>query len=334
MDFHEHTATQAVQDSFRDTPDPRLRELLNALTRHLHDYVREVKPSVHEWEQAIRFLTAVGRACTDTRQEFALLSDVLGVSMLVETLNERGGGTESTVLGPFHMVESPPACARRQHRPGRRSGAMHRVGTRVLDTTGTPLPNAEVDVWQCNDQGFYDVQQPRVKPSGNGRGLFHTDAEGRFWFRTVLPSHYPIPTDGPIGRLLEATHRRPYRPAHIHFIVQPAGHAPLTTHVFVAGSPISTPTPCSPSDKALSSTSPTPTTTRPPLATVFNRLSDTHSSTCPLPEHQPETLDRTQPHSHLSTTCGQVVTWSTPSDASVADRIGLTARVRGWTTSN
>ncbi|WUH99352.1 hypothetical protein OHR68_38585 [Spirillospora sp. NBC_00431] len=111
------------------------------------------------------------------------------------------------------------------------------VSGRVLDTDGSPLADAEVDVWQCNDQGFYDVQEPDVQPSGNGRGLFHTDSEGRFWFRSVVPSQYPIPTDGPIGRFLEATRRHLYRPAHIHLIVRAEGHTPLTTHIFVAGSP-------------------------------------------------------------------------------------------------
>lgn len=236
MDFNEHTATQAVQDSFGATPDPRLRELLDALTRHLHAFVREVRPSVQEWERAIRFLTEVGQACTDTRQEFVLLSDVLGVSMLVETLNDAEGGTESTVLGPFHMVESPPrALGDSIDLVGKAEPCL--VSGRVLDTNGSPLADAEVDVWQCSDQGFYDVQEPGVQPSGNGRGLFHTDPEGRFWFRTVVPSHYPIPTDEPVGRLLEATRRHPYRPAHIHFIVRAEGHTPLTTHVFVAGSP-------------------------------------------------------------------------------------------------
>lgn len=236
MDFNEHTATQAVQDSFRNTTDPRLQEVLTALTRHLHAFVRETRPSVEEWERAIQFLTAVGQACSDTRQEFVLLSDVLGVSMLVETLNELEGGTESTVLGPFHMVESPPrALGDSIDLVGEAEPCV--VSGRVLSADGTPLPDAEVDVWQCNEHGFYDVQQPGVQPSGNGRGLFHTDAEGRFRFRTVVPSHYPIPTDGPVGRLLEATGRHPYRPAHIHFIVQAEGHTPLTTHVFVAGSP-------------------------------------------------------------------------------------------------
>ncbi|WP_433465499.1 dioxygenase [Spirillospora sp. CA-128828] len=236
MDFNEHTAAQAVQDSFRNTPDARLRDLLDALTRHLHAFVRETKPSIKEWEEAIGFLTAVGQACTDTRQEFVLLSDVLGVSMLVETLNEHEGGTESTVLGPFHMVESPQrALGDTIDLVGEAEPCV--VSGRVLDTDGAPLPNAEVDVWQCDENGFYDVQRPGVQPAGNGRGLFHTDTEGRFNFRTVIPSHYPIPTDGPIGRLLEATGRHPYRPAHIHFIVRADGHTPLTTHVFVAGSP-------------------------------------------------------------------------------------------------
>ncbi|XRQ07351.1 dioxygenase [Actinomadura welshii] len=236
MDFNEDTATQAVQESFGKARDPRLRELLTALTGHLHDFIRETRPSIQEWDQAIQFLTAVGQACTDTRQEFVLLSDVLGISMLVETLNEREGGTESTVLGPFHMVESPPrALGDSIDLVGEAEPCV--VSGRVLGTDGTPLPDAEVDVWQCNEQGFYDVQQPGAQPAGNGRGLFHTDAEGRFRFRTVVPSHYPIPTDGPVGRLLQATGRHPYRPAHIHFIVQAAGHEALTTHVFVAGTP-------------------------------------------------------------------------------------------------
>ncbi|MDX3612863.1 6-chlorohydroxyquinol-1,2-dioxygenase [Streptomyces europaeiscabiei] len=247
--------TEAVVDSLDGTADPRLRELLAALTRHLHAFVREAEPTTAEWEQAIAFLTATGRACTDTRQEFVLLSDVLGVSMLVETINsdgrdERyekgestegdesdglGGVTESTVLGPFHMTESP----------ARELGAdIDLVGGgepcvisgRVLSKDGTPLPGAVLDVWQANPEGYYDVQQPDLQPPGNGRGLFTADAEGRFWFRTCVPSPYPIPTDGPVGDLLRATARHPYRPAHIHFIVSAEGHTPVTTHIFVAGS--------------------------------------------------------------------------------------------------
>jgi hydroxyquinol 1,2-dioxygenase len=237
-DFTSDTATDAVVDSFADTPDPRLRELLTALVRHLHAFVRETEPTIAEWERAIGFLTATGQKCDDERQEFILLSDVLGASMLVESINHAAppGATESTVLGPFHVVTSP----RREL-----GDSIDLMGTgppcvvrgRVLSADGALLPGAQLDVWQANDQGFYDVQQPGVQPRGNGRGLFTADWDGAFWFRTVVPSHYPIPTDGPVGALLNATSRHPYRPAHIHFIVTAPGHLPLTTHMFVAGSP-------------------------------------------------------------------------------------------------
>jgi hydroxyquinol 1,2-dioxygenase len=208
------------------------------MARHLHAFVRETEPTIGEWQQAIDFLTATGHRSDDERQEFILLSDVFGVSMLVETINNRktAGATESTVLGPFHVVTSPRRAL---------GDSIDLVGTgpqcvvegRVLSADGMPLPGAELDVWQANDQGFYDVQQPEVQPRGNGRGLFTADRDGAFWFRTIVPSHYPIPHDGPVGTLLEATRRHPYRPAHIHFIVTAPGHRPLTTHVFVAGSP-------------------------------------------------------------------------------------------------
>jgi hydroxyquinol 1,2-dioxygenase len=237
-DFTEETAADAVVESFAATADPRLRELLSSLVRHLHAFVRDTEPTIAEWEQAIDFLTATGHKCDHERQEFILLSDVLGISMLVETINNRktAGATESTVLGPFHMVTSPRRAL---------GDTIDLVGTgpqcvlagRVLSADGTPLPGAELDVWQANDQGFYDVQQPDVQPPGNGRGLFTAGQDGAYWFRTIVPAHYPIPTDGPVGTLLEATKRHPYRPAHVHFIVTAPGHRPLTTHVFVAGSP-------------------------------------------------------------------------------------------------
>jgi hydroxyquinol 1,2-dioxygenase len=235
-DFTEENAAAAVVDSFANTPDPRLRELLSSLVRHLHAFVRETEPTMAEWEYAIDFLTKTGQKCDDERQEFILLSDVLGISMLVETINNRAGGaTESTVLGPFHVVESP----RREL-----GDTVDLVGTgpqcvvtgRVLTADGIPVPGAELDVWQANDQGFYDVQQPGVQPRGNGRGLFTADENGAFWFRTVVPSYYPIPTDGPVGELLIATRRHPFRPAHIHFIITAEGYRPLTTHIFVANS--------------------------------------------------------------------------------------------------
>jgi hydroxyquinol 1,2-dioxygenase len=238
MDFTEETATGAVVASFEGAADPRLREVLGSLVRHLHGFVREVEPTFEEWERAIGFLTATGQKCDDTRQEFILLSDVLGVTMLVDAINHRTAteATDSTVLGPFHMVASP----RRELGDTIdlvAAGEPCVVTGRVLSLDGSPLAGALVDVWQADDHGFYDVQQPGTQPQGNGRGLFTCDEDGRFWFRTVTPSPYPIPTDGPVGRLLTATGRHPYRPAHIHFIVAADGHLPVTTHIFVAGSP-------------------------------------------------------------------------------------------------
>lgn len=228
--------TAEAVESLRSTDDPRLRELPAALIRHLHAFARETRLTRPEWENAVAFLTVTGRTCTDTRQEFILLSDVLGLSTVVETVNghRAPGATESTVLGPFHLTESPV----------RELGAdIDLVGAGepcvisgvVRSTDGTPLPGAVVDVWQAYPHGFYDVQQPGLQPSGNGRGLFTADAGGRFRFRTCVPSAYPVPADGPVGALLKATGRHPYRPAHVHFVASAAGHAPVTTHVFVAG---------------------------------------------------------------------------------------------------
>jgi hydroxyquinol 1,2-dioxygenase len=236
-DFTEETAADAVVESFAPSTDARLREILTSLVRHLHGFAREVELTVPEWELAIDFLTRTGQKCDDKRQEFILLSDVLGLSMLTETISNRkfGVATESTVLGPFHVVDSPVRAL---------GDNIDQVGTgepcvvtgRVVSVSGEPLPGATLDVWQVNDQGFYDVQQPGVQEIGNGRGLFTTDDKGEFWFRTIVPRYYPIPADGPVGELLRATGRHSYRPAHIHFIVAAPGHRELTTHIFVAGS--------------------------------------------------------------------------------------------------
>ena len=236
--FSEERSAEVVAASFANTPDPRLRQVLTSLVHHLHAFVKDVELTEEEWGVAIDFLTRTGQMSDDVRQEFILLSDVLGVSMLVETINHRTGGTatESTVLGPFHVVESPP----------RQLGddiALDGKGTpclvsgRVTGPDGEPLAGASVDVWQTNEDGFYDVQQPGVQPAGNLRGLFTADADGRYWFRSVVPRYYPIPDDGPVGQLLAATGRHPNRPAHLHLIVAAPGHRPVTTHVFVAGSP-------------------------------------------------------------------------------------------------
>jgi hydroxyquinol 1,2-dioxygenase len=238
LDFTEEESAEVVARSFAGSPDPRLREVLSALVRHLHAFVKEVDLTLPEWEAAIEFLTETGQMSQGTRQEFILLSDVLGISMLVETINNRTGGrsTESTVLGPFHMVESPAReLGADIALDGKGQPCL--VTGRVRDVTGQPIPGARIDVWQANDDGFYDVQQPGVQPELNLRGLFTSDTGGEFWFRTVVPRYYPIPTDGPVGRLLDGTARHPNRPAHIHFIVAAPGHRTLTTHVFEAGSP-------------------------------------------------------------------------------------------------
>ena len=249
MDFSESDSVEAVLASFADTPDPRLHEVVDSLVRHLHGFLREVRPSIAEWEQGIEFLTAIGQKCDEHRQEFILFSDVLGASMLVETMEasrqagraseatgEETHATASTVLGPFHVVRSPErALGDTIDSVG--AGEACLLEGSVSAPDGTPVPGARIDVWQADDKGFYDVQVPDAQPLGNGRGLFTADDEGRFWFRSIVPAYYPIPTDGPVGALLLATKRHPYRPAHIHFIVTADGYRPLTTHIFVAGSP-------------------------------------------------------------------------------------------------
>jgi protocatechuate 3,4-dioxygenase beta subunit len=236
--FTEERSAEVVAASFARTPDPRLRRVLTSMVQHLHAFVKDVELTEEEWGAAIAFLTRTGQTSDDVRQEVILLSDVLGVSMLVETINHRTGGTstESTVLGPFHMVESPPReLGADIALDGKGEPCL--VTGRVTGPDGEPLAGALVDVWQANDDGFYDVQQPGVQPERNLRGLFTADADGRFWFRSIVPRHYPIPDDGPVGELLAATARHPNRPAHVHFLVTAPGHRPVTTHLFVAGDP-------------------------------------------------------------------------------------------------
>jgi hydroxyquinol 1,2-dioxygenase len=235
-EFTEEQSSHVVAARFADAPDTRLRAVLESLVHHLHDFVKDVELTSSEWAAAIRFLTETGHWSQGTRQEFILLSDVLGVSMLVETINNRTGGvaTESTVLGPFHQVASPPRrLGDTIALDGRGEPCV--VTGRVRDTDGKPVPGASVDVWQANDEGFYDVQRPDGLPALNLRGLFTADDDAEFWFRTIVPRFYPIPTDGPVGELLMATGRHPYRPAHIHFIVTADGYRGVTTHLFPAG---------------------------------------------------------------------------------------------------
>lgn len=213
--------------------DARLAEVMAVITRHMHAAVKEIEPTQDEWFEAIKFLTEVGHTCTDWRQEFILLSDTLGVSMLVDAINNRkpSGASESTVLGPFH-VEDAPEMPMGSNICLDAKGVPMLVEGRILGTDGAPIAGAKIDVWQANDEGFYDVQQKGIQPDFNLRGVFRTPGDGAYHFKGVKPKFYPIPDDGPVGRLLAALGRHPFRPAHLHYIVSADGFETLITHIF------------------------------------------------------------------------------------------------------
>src|SRR5438874_12766950 len=229
----EDDLTAEVLARFSGTQDPRLREIMLSLISHLHAFVKEVKLTEAEWFQAIEILTEAGKMCSDKRQEFILFSDTLGVSMVVDLLDHRKpeGATESTVFGPFHRLGAPemPTGGNIAHRDT--TGVPTLVSGRVLDLEGRPVAGAVLDVWQAQTNGLYDAQD--ANPDAlHMRGKFTSDSEGRYLLRTVLPVNYPIPSDGPVGAMLKATGRHPWRPAHIHFVVSADGYEPVTTHIF------------------------------------------------------------------------------------------------------
>lgn len=236
--FTEETSEQAVLGRLADDVDPRFREIVTSFITHLHGFVKDVEPTMAEWGQAIEYLTAMGQICDDKRQEWVLFSDTTGVSMLVDAINHRrpDGATENTVLGPFH-VSGAPARALGDSICLDGKGAPCVVSGRVTDEDGNPIAGAKVDVWQTNDDGFYDVQQLGEQPDMNMRGLFTSDENGTYHYVTVKPLPYSIPTDGPVGRFLEGTGRHAMRPAHIHYIVTAPGYETLVTHIFVTGDP-------------------------------------------------------------------------------------------------
>lgn len=234
--FDENSITQAVLDRVSQASDARTRQISQALVRHLHAFVKEIEPSMEEWEAAIGFLTRTGRMCDDKRQEFILLSDTLGVSMLVDSINHRDaqGATETTVLGPFY-VQGPSEFPLGSNISDGMTGEPLFVSGTLAAADGTPLPGAAVDVWHADEDGYYDVQQIEELGSPSMRARLIADAEGRFRFWTIKPAAYPIPHDGPVGDMLVVQGRHPYRPAHVHFMIHAAGHDTLVTHVFVAG---------------------------------------------------------------------------------------------------
>jgi protocatechuate 3,4-dioxygenase beta subunit len=218
---------------FSTTPDPRLRQIMMGLINHLHAFVKEVQLTEAEWFQAIEILTEAGKMCSDKRQEFILFSDTLGVSMVVDLIDHRKveGATESTVFGPFHRLGAPNMPAGGNIARRDKTGVATLVSGRVLDLEGRPIAGAVLDVWQAQTNGLYDSQDKNPDEL-HMRGKFRTDAEGRYLIRTVQPVNYPIPSDGPVGRMLKATGLHPWRPAHIHFVVSAEGYEPVTTHIF------------------------------------------------------------------------------------------------------
>lgn len=236
-EFDEKSITRAVIARLDQCEDPRFKQVMSSLVTHLHDFVREVQLTEEEWINAIQFLTDVGQTCTPQRQEFILLSDTLGVSVLVITLNHRAehGTAESTVLGPFYWENAPEMPLGADLAEGVKGEPAFYSG-RVLSADGTPLAGALLDVWSGDGEGTYDMQMPG-DVGMKARGKVRTDAEGRYWFRSIRPTFYPVPTDGPVGRMLRKMGRHPYRPGHIHMIVSAPGHAAVTTHLFVADSP-------------------------------------------------------------------------------------------------
>jgi hydroxyquinol 1,2-dioxygenase len=235
-DFGEENITDAVLARVSNAHDPRVRQISEALVRHLHEFIREIEPTEAEWSSAIAFLTRTGHMCTGTRQEFILLSDTLGASMLVDAINHRASGsaTETTVLGPFYVQEPPEAALGSVIAHDAKGETMFVEGT-VSGADGKLLAGATVDTWHSDDDGYYDVQKDDASP--NERARLRTDAEGRFYFRSIVPAAYPIPDDGPVGDMLKLQGRHPFRPAHVHFMISAPGYRTLVTHVFLAGDP-------------------------------------------------------------------------------------------------
>jgi hydroxyquinol 1,2-dioxygenase len=236
--FDAERSAEVVNERIGPAASPRLAEVMRIVVEHLHAAVKEARITPEEWSAAIQLLTDTGHMCSAWRQEFILLSDVLGVSMLVDAINaERAeGSTENTVLGPFHLPDAP------RYEMGANisldgKGEPLLVTGQVRDTQGRPVAGATLDVWQANDDGFYDVQQKGVQPEWNLRGVFETGPDGRFWFRSVKPRHYAIPGDGPVGKLLAGLDRHPNRAAHLHAIVQAAGYDRVVTHIFTPDCP-------------------------------------------------------------------------------------------------
>ena len=235
-DIREESLTGAVLATMKGAQNPRARAVLNAMTRHLHAFLEEVQPSEAEWEWGIEFLTKTGHLCKDGRQEFILLSDILGATARVDLINNRfpSAATENSVLGPF-FVDPRPAFENGGNIAGGVRGEPMFFNAQVLDTEGRPIAGARVDVWHADGDGGYDVMMDGVESAM--RGLFRSDAQGRFWFHSIMTESYPIPDDGTAGIVLHTARRNIMRPAHIHVRIEAPGFRRLTTMLFVEGDP-------------------------------------------------------------------------------------------------
>jgi protocatechuate 3,4-dioxygenase beta subunit len=236
--FTEETLTEAVIARLKDAPNPRFKQIITSLVKHLHAFARDVQLTEEEWFEGIKFLTATGQKCDDKRQEFILLSDVLGLSMMVVALNHRmpAGATEATVLGPFFVHGAPEfEYGADFTKNAKIDGEPTWVTGRVLSVDGKPIAGATIDVWQARADGVYDIQEPEVEFELRGR--VKSDAQGRYAFRTYKPKFYGVPVDGPVGELLRGMGRHPMRPAHMHLIASAPGYQQVITHAFVKGDP-------------------------------------------------------------------------------------------------
>jgi hydroxyquinol 1,2-dioxygenase len=228
----EHTITQAVLERFSNTPDPRLKEIIFSLVQHLHDFARDVRLTEEEWLEGIKFLTRAGHITDDKRQEFILISDTLGLSMLTVAMNNQKpeGCTEATVVGPFHVENAPHYNLGDDVGNGAIGTPCFVKGT-IKGLDGEPVSGAHIEVWQSDEDGMYDVQKPNLDHA-QGRGVLKADADGNYYFKSILAVAYPIPHDGPVGDMLAATKNHPWRPAHLHFMIKAPGYQSLITHVF------------------------------------------------------------------------------------------------------
>lgn len=237
LDLNKDNITEVVLKRFADTPDARLKEIMASLVQHLHGFARTVKLTEKELVAAIDFLTRVGHITDDKRQEFILLSDTLGLSMLTVAMNndKPEGCTEATIFGPFHVANAPQYALGDDIANGAKGTPCYVKGS-VKGLNGEPVAGASMEVWQSDDEGMYDVQKPDYK-NAQARGILHTDDAGNYYFRSIVAMPYPIPDDGPVGQMLKQTNNHPWRPAHLHFMIKAAGYETLVTHVFRRGSP-------------------------------------------------------------------------------------------------